>query len=246
MQNTNFMNPDLFGRALLDYLSNNQTKNIITYSSLDEIDTLPLSYLFRTYDEMPRLEKKALKQCSGKVLDVGCGAGSHSLWLQKKGFDVTALDVSEGAIAVCKKRGVKKTLQQNVLDTTDNDFDTLLLLMNGLGIVGKLNKLNHFLNHLKTLIRPSGQIILDSSDIIYMFEQNTDGGPDSYWEVPENVDYYGEVTFQMEHKGEKGPVFDWLYLDYETLKKYASNCGFETELLFQGEHYDYLAKLTLA
>ena len=232
---------DIFGEALLDYLSENYESDIITYSSLDEEDVLPLPYLFRDFEQMPKIEQKALEYCKGKVLDIGCGAGSHSLWLQKNGHDTTALDSSAGAIEVCKKRGVHNTVQCNILDYSSQKFDTLLLLMNGIGIVGKLNQLEEYLNHFKSLIHKNGQVLVDSSDIIYMFDTDEDGG---HW-VPGDVDYYGEVTFQMEYKGQKGPIFDWLYVDFDTLKKYAEQCGFKTELIVKGDHYDYLAKLTL-
>lgn len=232
---------DIFGEAMLDYLSENYDSNIITYSSLDEKDVLPVPYLFRDFKQMPKIEQKALEYCKGKVLDIGCGAGSHSLWLQENGHDTTALDSSAGAIEVCKKRGVHTTVHGNILDFSLQKFDTLLLLMNGIGIVGKLNMLEEYLGHFKSLIHNNGQVLVDSSDIIYMFDSDEDGG---HW-VPGDIDYYGEVSFQMEYKGQKGPIFDWLYVDFDTLKTYAEQCGFKTELIVMGDHYDYLAKLTL-
>lgn len=232
---------DIFGEAMLDYLSENYHSDIITYSSLDEKDVLPVPYLFRDFEQMPKIEKKALKYCKGKVLDIGCGAGSHSLWLQENGHDTTALDSSAGAIEICKKRGVNNTAHGNILDFSSQKFDTLLLLMNGIGIVGKLNMLEEYLGHFKSLLHNNGQVLVDSSDIIYMFDSDKDGG---HW-VPGDIDYYGEVTFQLEYKGQKGPIFDWLYVDFDTLKTYAEQCGFKTELIVKGDHYDYLAKLTL-
>ncbi|NKI33168.1 class I SAM-dependent methyltransferase [Croceivirga thetidis] len=233
---------DILGKALVDYFEGHYDQDIITHSSLEEEDVLPLPYLFRNFKDMPLIEQRALEICYGNILDIGCGSGSHSLWLQEIGLNVTALDSSKGAIEVCQKRGLETTVLSEILEFKQNGYDTLLLLMNGIGIVGQLQKLKDFLNHLKSLMKPNGQILLDSSDIIYMFEiDENDGG---HW-VPRNVDYYGEVEFQMEYKGEKGPIFDWLYLDYSTLNEYAARCGFKTELLVQGEHYDYLAKLTL-
>ena len=233
---------DLFGKALLDFQANNYSNDIVTHSSLEEEAIMPLPYLFRNYDEMPLLEQKSLQLCQGKVLDIGCGTGGHSLWLQENGFDITGLDSSKGAIEVCDKRGVKKTIHCKILEHSGIQYDTLLLLMNGIGVAGKLKNLSSYLNHLKSLLSNRGQILLDSSDIIYMFEQDNDGG---YW-IPGNVDYYGEVEFQIEYKGEKGPIFDWLYLDFNTLKAYAEETGLKAELMVNGEHYNYLAKLTLA
>ncbi len=232
---------DVIGTALLDYHKGNYTEDIKTFSSLEEEDVIPLPYLFRTYEEMPILEQKAINLCGGSVLDIGCGAGSHSLHLQKKGHDVTALDSSKGAIKVCSDRGILNTVQSTILDYNAMKFDTLLLLMNGIGIAGKLNNLGAYLNHFKTLLAPNGQILLDSSDIIYMFEQDDDGG---YW-TPGNVDYYGEVTFEMSYKNSKGAPFNWLYVDFKTLSQYTKKHNFNCELVSEGAHYDYLAKLTL-
>lgn len=231
---------DVFGKALMDYQLGNYTENIITYSSLDEEDSIPLPYLFRSFKEMPKLEQKALELCKGTILDIGCGAGSHSLYLQKKELHVTALDFSKGAIEVCKAREITKTIHSNIYDYNGMKFDTLLLLMNGIGIVGKLNGLIRLFNHLKSLLLPSGQILLDSSDIIYMYEQDNDDG---YW-IPDNGDYYGEVEFVMKYKGVKSNSFSWLYIDYNTLQRAALANGLNCELIKQGEHYDYLAKLS--
>src|SRR5210317_2577677 len=123
---------DLFGKALLDYQNGNYTEDIITSTSISDEDTLPLPYLFRRFSEMPKLEKKALQLAKGKILDVGCGSGSHSLFLQDKGFDVKAIDISEGAIEVAKQRGVTHAEVLDVLNETET-FDSILLLMNGTG-----------------------------------------------------------------------------------------------------------------
>lgn len=232
---------DIIGQALLDFQNNNYTEDIATYSSLDDEDVIPVPYLFRTFEEMPKIEQRALRLCMGKVLDVGCGAGSHSLHLQKNGFDCTALDVSEGAIKVCTSRGLQKTIQDGILNFSGTKFDTLLLLMNGIGIAGTLKQLGNHLRHFESLLLPNGQILLDSSNIIYMFDQDEDGG---YW-IPDNGGYYGEVEFQMAYKNNKGDRFKWLYVDFDTLTRACSVNGFDCELVMEGEHYDYLAKLTL-
>ncbi len=225
----------------MDYHLQNYWEDIVTFSSLDEEDVIPLPYLFRDYTQMPALEKKALQITKGKVLDIGCGAGSHALYLQEKGCEVTALDASKGAIEVCQKRGVSSTVCTNILDYTEETFDTLLLLMNGIGLVGTLEKLDSFLQHLASLLKPNGQILLDSSDIIYMFDEDEDGGR---W-IPSNVNYYGEVIFEMEYKNQKTDPFPWLYLDFSTLQNACSANNLDCELVSLGPHYDYLAKLTL-
>ncbi|WP_318311850.1 class I SAM-dependent methyltransferase [Flagellimonas crocea] len=232
---------DVFGLALKDYQNGHYTEDIKTYSSLDEEDVIPIPYLFRTFNEMPKIEQKALQLAQGKVLDIGAGAGSHALYLQKKGVDVTAMDNSEGCIEVGKDRGLQYVIQSNILDYSGDKYDTLLLLMNGIGLAGKLANLSRFLKHLASLLRPNGQVLVDSSDIIYMFEQDDDGG---YW-IPNDGSYYGEVSFQMEYKGNKSEPFDWVYVDFNTLQNACESNGFNCELVISGEHYDYLAKLTL-
>ena len=232
---------DVFGKALLDYQKGKYKEDIITFSSLDEEDIIPVPYLFRSYEKMPRIEQKALQLCKGNILDIGCGAGSHSLYLQNKGKSVTALDSSKGAIETCVLRGVKSTKNCSVLDFENQKFDTLLLVMNGIGIVGKLEFLKLYLDHFKTLLNPNGQILLDSSDIIYMFESDADGG---YW-IPDSKSYYGDVEFILKYKNEKSDPFSWLYLDFNTLQKVAYDSKLRCELVSEGNHYDYLAKLTL-
>jgi len=240
MENTNIMPKDILGKAILDYQSGNYTEDISTYSSLDENDIIPIPYLFRTFKEMPSLEQKALQLCKGEILDIGCGAGSHSLYLQERRNLVTALDSSGGAIEVCKLRGIENTIHTDFYEYNAKKYDTLLMLMNGIGIVGKLNNIDTFFKHIKTLLKPDGQILLDSSDIIYMFEDE-DG---EFW-IPDTVNYYGEVNFTMEYKKEKTTPFPWLYIDYNTLQRAAISNNLTCELLSEGEHYDYLAKLTI-
>lgn len=233
---------DLFGKAILDYQTNNYPEDIITETSISEEDSMSVAYLFRGYEEMPKLEQKALELAKGKVLDVGCGAGSHALHLQKeRRLDVIGIDISPSAIEACNLRGLKKTLNTDLLDLEGQKFDTILLLMNGTGIFGRLNHISKYLQKLKSLLNPGGQILIDSSDIIYMFDEDEDGGK---W-IPSDVSYYGEVTFDIKYKGQKEDTFDWLYLDYNTLQNAAHANGLQCELITEGEHYDYLAKLSI-
>jgi SAM-dependent methyltransferase len=233
---------DLFGKAMFDFQTNNSPEDIITETTISEEDEMSVDYLFRSYNEMPKLEQKALQLATGKTLDVGCGAGSHSLSLQNdRNLEVTSIDISEKAIETSKLRGVKNAKVQNILDFEGEKFDTIILLMNGVGIFGKLKKCNMFLSKLKSLLNPNGQILLDSSDIIYMFDEDEDGGK---W-IPSDKDYYGELVFNISYKGEKEEPFDWLYLDYNTLQNAAAANGLKCELILEGEHYDYLAKLSI-
>lgn len=166
---------DLFGKAILDYQTNNYPEDIITETSISEEDSMSVAYLFRGYKEMPKLEQKALELAKGKVLDVGCGAGSHALYLQnERRLDVMGIDISPNAIEACNLRGLKKTLNTDLLNLEGQKFETILLLMNGTGIFGRLNHISKYLQKLKSLLNPGGQILIDSSDIIYMFDDDED------------------------------------------------------------------------
>ncbi|MGB1309229.1 MAG: class I SAM-dependent methyltransferase [Oceanihabitans sp.] len=231
---------DLFGNALLDYENGNYSEDIITATNISEADILPLDYLFRDYKNMPKIEQKALQLAKGNVLDVGSGAGSHSLYLQNKGVMVKAIDVSKGAIEVCKKRGVKHAETKDILKETQT-FDTILLLMNGTGIFQELQLVTTYLKHLKSLLNTKGQILIDSSDIKYMY-QDEDGG---FW-MDTNANYYGELDYYISYKGEKEEPMKWLYLDFNTLLTACTSVGLQCELITEGEHFDYLAKLTIA
>ena len=231
---------DLFGKAILDYQTGNNPQDLITETSISEADEMSVAYLFRGFEKMPKMEQNALLLSNGKVLDVGCGAGSHSLYLQEKGFDVTPIDISPNSIKACQLRGLKKAIVQDVMSIKEEQFDTILLLMNGAGMCGRLKNISSFLQQLKSLLSENGQILVDSSDIIYMFDEDEDGGK---W-IPGNTDYYGELEFKISYKGEMEKPFDWMYIDFNTLQNAASANGLACELLIEGDHFDYLARLS--
>ncbi|MES2241176.1 MAG: class I SAM-dependent methyltransferase [Bacteroidota bacterium] len=232
---------DLFGKAILDYQTNNSPEDLITETTISEEDEMSVAYLFRNFEAMPSIERKALQLAKGKTLDVGCGAGTHSLYLQnERNLDTTAIDISPNAIETCQLRGIEKAFVQDILTLENEKFDSILLLMNGTGIFGTLKNTPKFLQKLKSLLNPGGQILIDSSDIIYMFDEDEEGA----YEIPANG-YYGELEFTVSYKGEKEDSFPWLYLDYNTLQNAANDNGLQCELILEGEHYDYLAKLSI-
>ncbi|MFA7616828.1 MAG: class I SAM-dependent methyltransferase [Weeksellaceae bacterium] len=227
---------DLMGKAIWDHFHQNSAEDIITESSVSEPDVLPVSYLFRDFEEMPPIEQKALELSNGKVLDVGAAAGSHSLYLQnQKQLDVTAIDISEKSIEVCKLRGMKNSVCRNLLDFNDGTFDTILLLMNGTGIFETIDRMDDYLKKLHQLLNPGGQLLIDGTDIMYMFE-NPEG-----IELP--IDhYYGEVEYYVSYKGEEDEPFKMLYLDYDNLKTAAEEIGFKVEKIIDDQD-SYLARL---
>ena len=175
----------------------------------------------------------------GKVVDIGSGAGSHSLYLQnEKELDVLALDISPKSIEVCQLRGLKKTACTDILEFKAEKFDTILLLMNGTGIFHTLNKIDSYLGKLNSLLSENGQILIDSTDILYMYDRDEDGGV----MVPADR-YYGEVDYFLHYKLDTEKPIKWLYLDFETFKRAAENNNFKIEKILQDED-SYLARLT--
>ncbi len=231
---------DLMGRAIWDYYYQENSEDLQTETSISELDDLPVSYLFRDYQEMNALEKKALDLSFGKVLDVGSGAGSHSLYLQnERKLEVTALDISPKSIEVCKARGVKNAICEDLLRFSEKDFDTVLLLMNGTGIFQSLEHIDQYLQKLKSLVVENGQILIDSTDILYMYDQDEDGGV-----LVPATGYYGELDYYLHYKGESELPIKWLYLDFDTLENAAIANGFKIQKIEQLED-SYLAQLTL-
>jgi len=231
---------DLIGQALLDFFYGKYSEDIITETNITNPDIMPLPYLFRDYFGMPPIEQKALDLCAGTILDIGCGAGNHSLYLQDKNYTVSAIDISEGAVKVCKLRTIQNARQLNILSLKNEQFDTILLLMNGTGIFQTLNKTEKYLNHLKLLLSSKGQILIDSCDIMYMYDTDKNGTPIITNEMP----YFGEVEFTMSYKGNKCAPFNWLYLDEDNFKIRCDKTNLHFEIIMRGGDHNYLARIT--
>ncbi len=229
---------DPFGEAIYDYFEKGKAPNITVNTNYTEDEQIPVSYLFRTEKEMPALETAALKLCKGKVLDIGAAAGCHSIALQQKGYNVTALEISEKAVEVLKKRGIQKVVQEDIYTYSAKKYDTILLLMNGTGIGGTIAGLKKLLQHLKTLLNKNGQILIDSSDIKYLFEEE-DG---SMWIDLKNSKYYGEMEYEISYK-KSIAKFNWLFIDFNSLKNIANEIGLKCAQISKGDNFDYLAQL---
>ncbi|MFZ9027677.1 MAG: class I SAM-dependent methyltransferase [Crocinitomicaceae bacterium] len=222
---------DPIGKAILDYAKQEHDENIIVRSELCDDDVIPVKYLFRSFDEFPEIEKIALDHCKGNVLDVGAAAGIHTLELTKRGHDVKAIDTSKGSVEYMRSHGLNAE-QINFYALEKERFDTLLFLMNGIGIAGTLNNLPDFLKKCKTLLNPGGRVICDSTDIKYLYE-NEDG---SLW-VDLASEYYGNFRYQMAYKEEETPWFDWLYLDKEKFQEAAEKEGLSFKLLMEEDDH---------
>lgn len=229
---------DPMGAAIYDYHKNGCAATLVVRSSMFEDDEIPVADLFRDFARMPPLERTALQMAGGRILDVGAGSGCHSLALKNMGKEAQAIDISPLSVAVMKERGVDAR-QVNFYDPDFSErYDTVLMLMNGTGIIGNLDNIGKFFARLKDLLKPDGCVLIDSSDLRYLFEEE-----DGSLMIDLADDYYGQLDYQMQYKDVVGEPFDWLYLDFNTLAYYAEENGFKAELVAEGEHYDYLARL---
>lgn len=229
---------DPMGRAIAEYWKTNKADRLRVFSPMFEEDEILLTTLFRSYEDMPEIERKALDMAKGRILDVGAASGCHSLVIQERDLDVTAIDISPLSVETMKERGVKKVIEQNFF-TLEGQYDTILMLMNGIGIVGTLERMPEFFKQLDKILAPEGQVLCDSSDISYVFEDE-----EGMIDIPNEMDYYGEHSFRMQYKDTIGEPFDWLYIDADTLKQKARRYGYTAEVMAEGEHYDYLARIT--
>jgi SAM-dependent methyltransferase len=225
---------DVFGQAIHDYHYNKSPGELWIHNRYGPKELMPIEAYFREEEDMPDLEWLALNECRGKVLDVGAGAGSHVLELQQRGYEVTAMDISPLAVEIMHDRGVKQAIVQDIFTYDGTQFDTILLLMNGIGLAGNLTKLTTLLNQLKNLLSPGGQLLFDSSDVAYLYEGA----------LPK-TGYYGEITYQYEYKNQKTEWFEWLYIDEKTLIDIARQAGYDMEVLLEDEYEQYLSRLTI-
>lgn len=228
---------DPLGQAIQDFTSKNYLDNITVHSDLCDDDVLPVEYLFRTYNQMPEIEQKALNLCKGNVLEVGAGTACHSKYLKSKGFETLSIDTSKGAVDYIKSQNLKAQQIPFLMFSTQT-FDTILILMNGLGLAGYLNKMETFLLHAKSLLNPNGIILADSSDIRYLYEDDEGG----VW-IDLNSKYPGEMQFNMEYKTHESDWFPWVYVDFETLESIANKVGLKATKLLEDDNFHYLVKL---
>lgn len=228
------------GLAGMDFLRDPDPNAVIeVWSDIAEIDELPVSYFFRKYEDMPMLEQKALSLCRGKILDVGAGMGSHTLYLQENKMDVTALELSPMACEVIKKRGVKNVINEDFYNLpSEIKYDSILFLMNGIGIAQSIDSFSRFFEQLRHLLAPGGQVLMDSSDLRYLYLEE-----DGSMFIDLNNNYYGEILYQMSYRQFSGEKFSWLFIDENLMELYANKNGFLFHKLMDGKHYDYMGSL---
>lgn len=224
---------DLPGKAIFDFHFNSSRSKLFVHDTFGPKVQMPVSTYFRNFKKMPEIETTALKLCEGKILDVGAGSGSHALELQKMGKQVDALEISAFACKVMLDRGVNQVIHEDFFKLKNVKYDTILLLMNGIGICGDLVGFESFLGKASELLNEDGKIIFDSCDISYMYE-----------DIQKPLYYFGEVKCRYEYEKDFTEWFKWLYLDFETMKSTAEKLGWKAELLCEDENDQYLASLS--
>jgi len=227
------------GDAIMDYYNGDINATICIKSTIEGDRVVPVGTFFREKDQFPKIEKDAFKYCKGKTLDVGAGGGPHALYLQKKGLDITGLDISDKAVEVMQKRGLNAVCA-SIFEYHDSSFDTILMMMNGIGVAGELSALGILLRHLKSILKPGGQILFDSTDIDYVtsFDRAL-----STLRIP-FPEYYGIVHYQLEYKDKKGEIYPWLFIDKKTMKRIAEENGYQFSVL-KSRSSQYLGRLTM-
>jgi SAM-dependent methyltransferase len=226
--------------AMLAFHEGDYGASLVVYDDFER-DEAPLSYFFRGPDQFPPVEQTALQLCRGRVLDVGAGSGCHSLVLQDRGIQVTAIDALPGLVRIMRARGVRDVRVASWQTLEADPFDTVLLLMNGLGLAETLSGLRRFLNDIRRLLRPGGQVLADSTDVRTRMDPSA-GRAGTV--MRSDGRYIGELHFQVEFNGRKGDPFPQLYVDPETLAQYAEAEGWSCEIVCQRDKYgNYLARL---
>lgn len=226
---------DPLGTMLLDYFNGQKDAFVEVDSTSVEMWTMKGKTMFRDYSEMAELEQKALQLCRGRVLDVGAGSGCHTLYLQEKGREVDALDISPGCVQVMTKRKIKSVLHQNLFSLRAKEYDTLLMLMNGLGICGTLHGCNLFLQFVKTILAHGGQVFADSTDLRPLYDEEE-------LNLSEEG-YYGETEFIMQYGNIVSDPFNWIYVDFDMLARLVKFNGLRCEQIATSESGQYLARI---
>jgi SAM-dependent methyltransferase len=228
-----------FGMAIADYYKGDKDAAVAVYRDDGLVENLAILSFFRSPTAYP-LDKVALDNCRGRVLDVGAGVGIHSLYLQDKGFSVCAMDVSPEACEVMKKEGVKEVHCASFEGFSARLFDTLLILGRSICMVETLAGLQDFLEKVHSLVRPGGQIILNSVDVT----RTSNPQHLAYHDINRREGrYVGECRLHMEYKGVKGPVCGLLHVEAATLAEYAEKTGWSCDILVQEDDGNYLARL---
>ena len=232
---------NLYGSAILDYFNGDIGHSLFAVDELGRKAEVPVKLFFREFDDFPEWEKRAVELALGNVLDIGAGAGRHSLVLQERGLAVSAIDIVPECVEVMKRRGVREALCADVLEFDGGPFETLMGVMNGLTMVQTLERLPAFLRGIRRLISSHGQFLVDSTDL----RCSSDAALKTLIEKKVRAgSYFGELTARLEYKNRTGTLFRELFVDPETLRDFALDAGWNCEVVIRQDNGRYLARLT--
>ena len=227
--------------AMEAYHQGKRNAVLVVYDDFER-DEVPISYFFRGPENFPSLEQLALDLCRGRVLDVGAGSGCHSLVLQSRGFDVTAIEILPELVRILQERGVRDARVATWMDLEAEPFETVFMMMNGLGLTESLSGLRRFLREARRLVRRGGQVLADSTDVRARLD--VEAGRTGALERADGR-YVGELHFQVEYEGQKGEPFPQLYVDANTLIRYAREEEWGCEIVCDPVEFGHdLARLT--
>ena len=230
----------LYGKALWDYYTGDKTAELIIRRDDGLETTLPVGIFFRAENELQPGEVEAINQSRSHILDIGAGSGIHTLILQSKGLSITAIDIEPNAVNIMIQRGVLDVHCADILKYQGGPFDTLLMFGHGIGMVETISGFNHFLDQAASLLRPDGQLLINSVDV----RQTDDPVHLEYHKANSRAgQYIGETSIQFEYKGERGPFCRWLHIDPDTLQEVASSKNWKCEIIFQDKNGEYFARL---
>jgi SAM-dependent methyltransferase len=233
---------DAYGQEVWAFFQKKKSYEIIERDDgfIDLSGCAPAAY-FAEFKDWPKIQKQAIKFAKGKILDVGAGAGRVSLYLQKTGFDVTAIDKSPLAIKVCKKRGVKhaKVLPIEKIGVfRPSTFDTVVMFGNNFGLFGSFKKAKTLLKKLHRITSPSALIIAESND-----PYKTDD--------PIHLSYRkfnkkrrrmpGQLRIRIRFRNYIGDWFDYLLVSKDEMKKILKDTGWRIKKFIDSDNSMYCA-----
>ena len=233
MDRTPEFQTDLLGEVIRKHYFEGRVNEVGLMIDGEEDEPMSSAHFFRGRQEVNEAETVALSLCRGRVLDVGAGAGCHALILQELGFDVVAVEKSEGGCEVMRSRGVKEVLELGGMDVNAGMFDTILLLMNGFGIAGTEQGLIELLLHLKGMLAPGGKILGDSTDIHYFKEYQS--------EIDLSKQSHNEVLFEIHALG-KVERFPWIFPDEVLLEAIAEEIGLQFNVVMYSDDHHFLCE----
>jgi SAM-dependent methyltransferase len=233
---------DAFGRLLLDYLAGDTGQLILELDDGRAGPALPADVFFAENHAWPAQEQQVFEFVHGRVLDVGCGAGRHSIEAQRRGLDVVAIDISPGAVEVCRRREVRdvRLLPLAAIDAGLGTFDTVLMMCGNFGLVGAAADAVLALRTLHGMTTPSARIVLDSVDPY----QDKDPADLAYQERNRARERLpGQVTIRLRYRDSATPWFELLNVSARELNDLAAEAGWHLAHLVEGEPSEYYAVL---